>query len=71
MHIGLLGAWLWTHDPEQYAIDNYAMALAHVRDDTSFKNTNVPDGYVHKPWTIDELLDPVKADEIRKNEKWE
>lgn len=62
--VGLLGAWLWNHDPEQYAIDNYDKALAHLQDGTTFQNTNVPRGYVHTPWTIDELLDPKKAEEI-------
>lgn len=68
--VGLLGAWLWKHDPEQYAIDNYDKALAHLQDGTTFHNTNVPRGYVHTPWTIDELLDPKKAEEIWLARDW-
>lgn len=70
-HAGLLGAWIWKHDPEQYAIENYYEALAHLRDGTKFQNTNVPRGYVHTPWTIDELLDPQKAEEIQLAENWD
>lgn len=54
--VGLLGAWIWKHDPEQYAIDNYNKALAHLTSGSPFHNTNTPPGYVPKPWSIDELL---------------
>lgn len=43
------GAWIVEHDPEQYAIDNYSGALAHVKHDEPFKNTNTPRGVEYRP----------------------
>ncbi|KAJ5730710.1 uncharacterized protein N7483_005218 [Penicillium malachiteum] len=54
--IGLLGAWIWEHDPEQYAIENYDKAMKHLADGCSFQNNNTPHGYSYRPWTLDELL---------------
>jgi hypothetical protein len=54
--VGLLGSWIWSHDPERYAIDNYDSVLAHLMVGAPFKSTNIPPGHVYKPWTIDELL---------------
>ncbi|KIV96099.1 hypothetical protein PV10_00003 [Exophiala mesophila] len=48
--------WLWAHDPEQYAYENYGLAVQHLITGAPFKNTNVPPGYVYKAWNIDELL---------------
>ncbi|KAJ5125332.1 hypothetical protein N7526_007509 [Penicillium atrosanguineum] len=56
MPVGLLGSWIWSHDPERYAIDNYGKVLAHLKNGTPFQSTNIPPGHVYKPWTIDELL---------------
>jgi hypothetical protein len=53
---GLLGTWIWRHDPERYAIENYEKALMHLVEGTPFSNTNIPPGHVYQPWTIDELL---------------
>lgn len=48
--------WLWAHDAEQYAYENYGMGLQHLIAGTPFKNTNAAPGYVYKAWNIDELL---------------
>ncbi|OKL62091.1 hypothetical protein UA08_02977 [Talaromyces atroroseus] len=54
--IGILGSWIWKHDPEQYAIENYEKALANLTSGVEFVNTNIPPGHVCRPWTIDEVL---------------
>lgn len=54
------GRWIWSHDAEAYAYANYKKALDHLINGTPFENTNVPPGYVYKPWTIEEL-------EVQKN----
>ncbi|KAJ5570611.1 uncharacterized protein N7459_010041 [Penicillium hispanicum] len=54
--VGLTGAWIWRHNPEQYAMENYHQALSHLSDGTAFQNTNIPPGHVYRPWTIGELL---------------
>lgn len=70
--IGLTAAWIWQHDPERYAIDNYKAALAHLADGTPFQNTNTPPGYVHRPWTIDGLLrSKENGQELKLEEDWE
>lgn len=59
--IGILGSWIWKHDPEQYAIENYEKALAHLETGSEFRNTNIPPGHVCRPWTIDEVLKAKEA----------
>ena len=49
--------WIVDHDPEEYAQEHYAAALAHVKDSATFRNSNTPPGLVYKPWTIDGLLE--------------
>lgn len=51
------GKWIWSHDAEQYAQQNYGKALIHLNNGTEFQNTNIPPGYTCKPWTIADFLD--------------
>ncbi|CAK4030915.1 FAD NAD(P)-binding domain-containing [Lecanosticta acicola] len=51
-----IGKWILDHDPEQYAKEKYAEALAHLKEGKSFQNTNTPPGMVYRPWTIDGLI---------------
>lgn len=49
------GRWIRSHDAEAYAYSNYDKVLDHLINDTPFENTDVPRGYVYRPWTIDDL----------------
>ncbi|KAJ5296099.1 hypothetical protein PENANT_c021G02786 [Penicillium antarcticum] len=69
---GLLAAWIWRHDPERYAVENYVKVLAHLVDGMPFSNTNTPPGHVYKPWTIDELLSAKeRGEEIELDGDWD
>ncbi|KAJ5659885.1 hypothetical protein N7507_006336 [Penicillium longicatenatum] len=61
--IGLLGSWVWQHDPEQYVIENYSKALANLTSGDLFHNTNIPAGYAYQPWTIDGVLKAMEMGE--------
>lgn len=52
-----VGDWILTHDPEQYAYDNYGNCANHILMGTPFQNTNAVPGYTYKAWTVKELLD--------------
>lgn len=54
--IGIMGSWIWQHNPEIYATQNYEKALAHLAEGKEFQNTNIPPGHVPQPWTIDGIL---------------
>lgn len=71
--IGLAAAWIWQHDPEQYAIDHYRSAFTHLVYGAPFHNTNTPPGYVYRPWIIDDLLNPKRngQDLDLEKEAWE
>lgn len=43
------------HNPERYAYVNYGNALRNIVDGTPFQNTNIPPGYVYKPWTLQDI----------------
>ncbi|KAJ0420300.1 hypothetical protein BJY00DRAFT_313239 [Aspergillus carlsbadensis] len=49
-------AWLNGHDAAQYARDNYDAVMSHVIKGTDFVSTNLPDGYRHEEWTIEDML---------------
>lgn len=56
-----LPKWVWEHDPEAYAYENYWKAVESMKkgvkmeDETSFE-PNYPRGYKYKPWTIDQIV---------------
>jgi hypothetical protein len=51
------GKWIWIHDAEEYAYNNYGAALRHLLTGSAFQNTNIPPGYTYKPWSVDEMLE--------------
>lgn len=57
-----LPKWIWSHDAEQYAEDNYEKAVDSIRkgipaeEETSYP-PNYPSGYKYKPWTIEDIMD--------------
>jgi 2-polyprenyl-6-methoxyphenol hydroxylase-like FAD-dependent oxidoreductase len=54
------GKWVWAHDPETYAFENYGKAFNHLANGAPFVNTNIPKGYSYKPWTLDDMMELVK-----------
>lgn len=50
------GQWINSHDPEEYVEQMYWPAYYHLTSGTSFSNTNIPPGYLYRPWTIEEIL---------------
>ena len=69
--IGLTASWIWSHDPERYAIDNFDKARDFLVNGASFQNTNLPSGYTYKPWTIDEVLEKAAKGEFPLEGDWE
>lgn len=53
------GRWIWAHNPERYAYDNYGKALRSLVDGTPFQNTNIPPGYNYKPWSLHEIYEQI------------
>lgn len=49
-------AWLHGADAEQYAYDNFEAVVSHLKYNTPFTSTNVPEGYVHSDWTIETMM---------------
>ncbi|KAJ5404629.1 hypothetical protein N7509_004500 [Penicillium cosmopolitanum] len=56
-----LGRWIWEHDAEDYANDNYANACQKLLCSAAFGNTNIPPGYKYRPWNIDQLLEMMES----------
>jgi hypothetical protein len=49
-----LGRWVWGHQPEKYARDNYQNCLNYLQKNRSeFHNTNMPPGHVYQPWSME------------------
>ncbi|KAI1462168.1 hypothetical protein F4805DRAFT_475330 [Annulohypoxylon moriforme] len=56
-----IGKWVWTHNPEKYAAENFVKAQAHLETGAHFDHTNLPIGFKWAPWSMQE--------EIEKQEK--
>jgi hypothetical protein len=62
-----LPKWVWSHDPEAYAYENYDKA-AHseklgtpMEEENQFE-PNYPKGYRYEKWSIEEVLE--KGEEV-------
>lgn len=42
------GKWIWQHDAEDYAYENYGTALRHLLTNAPFLNTNIPPRHTYK-----------------------
>ncbi|KAI0889816.1 FAD/NAD(P)-binding domain-containing protein [Annulohypoxylon maeteangense] len=67
----LQGKWLWGHNPEKYATENFAKARSHLENGSPFENTNLPLGHKWSDWTMEDELAKHKAgintEELLKN----
>ena len=61
-----LPKWIWSHNAEAYAHENYHQVLksaqngVRLEDDSSIP-PNYPPGYKYEPWSIDEIMDDLHA----------
>jgi hypothetical protein len=46
------GKWIWTHNSEAYAAENFDKARAHLESGTPFQSTNLPVGHQYHDWTL-------------------
>lgn len=53
--------WLVGIDAGDYASENYAAVVKNLADGSPFTPTNVPPGYVHEDWTVEDLLEKEKG----------
>ena len=68
-----IGRWVWDHNPEEYARDNYGTCLAHLIAGKPFKNTNVPPGHVYQPWNLESEKKRMQAgikSNLKQNGDW-
>ena len=57
------GGWLWRHDVEEYARENFAQVKSYAEDGKTWVNTNVPKGYVYESWTVQRWKDMMERGE--------
>lgn len=60
-----LPSWVWGHDPETYAYDNYDKVVESMNKGIPFSEDdsippNYPPGYKYEPWSIEEIMDDVR-----------
>ena len=80
-----IGRWVWDHNPEVYARENYTACLAHLIEGEGegdgpgngsgklFKNTNVPPGHVYRPWSLESETKRMQAgikSDLKRNGDW-
>ncbi|KAF4468811.1 FAD binding domain [Fusarium albosuccineum] len=46
------GKWLWAHNAERYATENFDLALASLVSGNPFENTNLPPGHQFEDWDV-------------------
>ena len=52
--------WVWQHEPERYAAENFGEVVRALRGGRNFENTNVPKDYEYEPWTIDDIMEDIR-----------
>ncbi|KAI8951146.1 hypothetical protein F4801DRAFT_300749 [Xylaria longipes] len=50
------GRWIWQHNPEDYAREQFTAALDHLQTGAPFENTNLPKGHVYEDWNVESEL---------------
>lgn len=60
-----LPKWIWTHDPETYAYENFHKTAESVKNGVPFDELdsvppNYPPGHKYVPWSLDEVMEDVK-----------
>lgn len=60
-----LPKWVWSHDPEAYAYENYDRAVESLKQGIPFEDDdrilpNYPPGYKYKPWNIEQIMDDMR-----------
>ena len=58
--------WVWSHDPEGYAYENFEKAATSIKNDVPFAEEdsyppNYPPGYKFEPWSIEQIMDDMRA----------
>lgn len=62
-----LPSWVFKHDPEIYAYQNYETAVKAVKGGAQYASDvtelppNYPPGYKFEPWSIDDIMADMKA----------
>lgn len=64
----IVGKWLFKHDAEQYAYENYEKAADSLEKGTPFENTNSVPGYTYEPWDIVQLTEASQRGETIQDE---
>jgi hypothetical protein len=62
-----LPSWVFKHDPEVYAYENYEKGVKALHNGAEYLSDaedlppNYPPGYKFKPWSIDDIMANMKA----------
>ena len=60
-----LPKWIWQHDPELHAHENYDASVKSMKEGVRLEDDesvppNYPPGYKYEPWTIDDIMADLK-----------
>ncbi|KAF2154544.1 FAD/NAD(P)-binding domain-containing protein [Myriangium duriaei CBS 260.36] len=61
-----LPKWIWSHDPESYAYENYDKVIESMKQGIKMEDEenvppNYPPGYKYEPWSIDDIMADMQA----------
>ena len=48
--------WLYVDDAEQYTYNRWNDVVASVTSGAPFVSANIPEGHVHREWTVKEAM---------------
>ena len=68
-----IGRWVWGHNPEVYAKENYSTCLSHLETGSPFTYTNVPPGHKYEPWSLESEKSRMQAGikcDLKRNGDW-
>lgn len=61
-----LPKWVWSHDPEAYAYENYHKAVENIKKGVKMEEEqgyepNYPPGYKYESWSIERIMEDMRA----------
>ncbi|GKT46764.1 FAD-dependent monooxygenase fsr3 [Colletotrichum spaethianum] len=69
-----LGKWVWTHNAEKYATENFAKARQCMETSTEFQHTNIPKGFKWEDWSMKQELEKeqrgISTPDLKLNGDW-
>jgi hypothetical protein len=69
-----MAKWIWSHNPEHYAAENFVLAREHLKSGAPFEHTNISKGFKWGAWSMKEKMEKerqcIAPTDLKTNGDW-